>query len=234
MDSLCEITRVNSIALFALMSLLAEMIQNGTVCWFLYWYAFQAKDRPCLLEPPTMLLVPICRDKQLWRDNPPIPIPRKCTPTDTCFDDVGRICACVTWTQMYVTLQTKNAFHSKAVIILFLSVSLYHLFRYSFQYRRNSIRPSTQFIHFCRRSAVETIICLGTCTFTLRGLRFVDVGIINPILGKVLFQTSFTNYENILAHNTALVTSGNSGLPRLNASGKSSDIPPPNPVTNMG
>ena len=95
------------------------------------------------------------------------------------------------------------------------------------QYRRNSIRPSTPFIHFCRRSAVETIICLGPCTFTLRGFRFVDVGIIYHILGKVLFQIPFTNYENILAHNTALVTSGNSGLPRLNSSRKSSDTPLP-------
>ena len=118
-----------------------------------------------LMEPPTMLLVPICRDMQLWWDKPPIPSPRIGMPTETCFDDVGRICACVTWTQMYVTLQTKNVFHSKAVIILFfLSASFYHFFRYSFQYRRNSIRPSTQFIHFCRRSAVETIICLGPCT----------------------------------------------------------------------
>ena len=62
---------------------------------------------------------------------------------------------------------------------------------------------------------------------TLRGLRVVDVGIIYPILGKVLFQISFTNYENILAHNTSLVTSGNSGLPRLNSPRKSSDIPLP-------
>ena len=62
---------------------------------------------------------------------------------------------------------------------------------------------------------------------TLRGLRVVDVGIIYPILGKVLFQISLTNYENILAHNTSLVTSGNSGLPRLNSSRKSSDIPLP-------
>ena len=59
---------------------------------------------------------------------------------------------------------------------------------------------------------------------TLRGLRFVDVFIIYPILGKVLFQISFTSYENILAHNTVLVTSGNSGLPRLNSSWKSTDI----------
>ena len=62
---------------------------------------------------------------------------------------------------------------------------------------------------------------------TLRGLRVVGVGIIYPILGKVLFQISFTNYENILAHNTSLVTSGNSGLPRLHSSRKSSDIPLP-------
>ena len=62
---------------------------------------------------------------------------------------------------------------------------------------------------------------------TLRGLRVVDVGIIYPILGKVLFQISFTNYENVLAHNTSLVTSGNSGLPCLNSSRKSSDTPLP-------
>ena len=62
---------------------------------------------------------------------------------------------------------------------------------------------------------------------TLRGLRFVDVGIIYPILGKVLFQITFTNYGNILAHNTALVTRGNSGLACLNSSRKSLDIPLP-------
>ena len=61
---------------------------------------------------------------------------------------------------------------------------------------------------------------------TLRGLRFVDVGIIYPILGTVVFQISFT-HGNILAHNTALVTRGNSGLPCLNSSQKSSDIPLP-------
>ena len=91
-----------------------------------------------IMEPPTMLLVPICRDMQLWWDKPPIPSPRRnCMPTETCFDDVGRICACVTWTQMYVTLQTKNIFHSNAVIILFFNQPLI-FFRYSFQYRRNS------------------------------------------------------------------------------------------------
>ena len=62
---------------------------------------------------------------------------------------------------------------------------------------------------------------------TWRGLRFVDVGIIYHILGKVVFQILFTHYGNILAHNTALVTLGNSGLPRLNSSRKSSDIPLP-------
>ena len=73
---------------------------------------------------------------------------------------------------------------------------------------------------------------------TSRGLRFVDVGIIYPILGKVVFQISFTDYGNILAPNTALVTRGNSGLPRLNSSRKSSDIPLPTQspiwVTPMG
>ena len=62
---------------------------------------------------------------------------------------------------------------------------------------------------------------------TSRGLRFVDVGIIYHILGKVVLQISFTHYRNILAHNTALFTRGNSGLPRLNSSRKSSDIPFP-------
>ena len=69
---------------------------------------------PFLMEPPTMLLVPIRRDMQLWWDKPPIPSPRKCMPSETCFDDVGRICACVTWTQMYVTLQTKKCFPFKS------------------------------------------------------------------------------------------------------------------------
>ena len=61
---------------------------------------------------------------------------------------------------------------------------------------------------------------------TLRGLRFVDVGFIYPILGKVVFQISFTHCGNSL-HNTALVPCGTSGLPRLNSSRKSSDIPLP-------
>ena len=74
----------------------------------------------------------------------------------------------------------------------------------------------------------------GAMHITLRGLRVIHVGIIYLILGKVLFQISFTNYGNILAHNTVLVTSGNSALPRLNSSRKSSYIPPPNPVTNDG
>ena len=80
------------------------------------------------MEPPTMLLVPICRDMQLWWDKPLIPSPRNRMPGDTCFDDVGRNCACVTWTQMYVTLQTKNVFHSKAVIILFFNPPLCYFF----------------------------------------------------------------------------------------------------------
>ena len=112
------------------------------------------------MEPPRMLLVPICRDMQLWWDKPPIPSPRKGMPTETCFDDEGRICACVTWTQMHATLQTKTLFHSKAVIILFISLCV-SFFRHSFQSWRNPIRPSTQFIHFCRRSAVKIITCLG-------------------------------------------------------------------------
>ena len=156
-------------------------------CVFVYIYVD-------FMEPPTMLLVPICRDMQLWWDKPPIPqwvnsvllyvrsevfhetttfpwctinapaafawctinvpaafarctnrfvhkvefsyigwngvhplwipSPRNRMPGDTCFDDVGRNCACVTWTQMYVTLQTKNVFHSKAVIILFFNPPL--------------------------------------------------------------------------------------------------------------
>ena len=103
-------------------------------CWFhlgsAYWHisvlfgdrnigiAYSYYNTP-LMEPPTMLLVPICRDMQLWWDKPPTPSSKNRMPGDTCFDDVSRICACVTWTQMYVTLQTKNVFHSKAVIILF-------------------------------------------------------------------------------------------------------------------
>ena len=72
---------------------------------------------------------------------------------------------------------------------------------------------------------------------TSRGLRFVDVGIIYPILGKVVFQICHT-LRKYLAFNTALVTRGNSGLHRLNSSLKSSDIPLPTKspiwVTPMG
>ena len=53
-----------------------------------------------IMEPPTTLLVPICRDMQLWWDKPPIPSLRNCMPGETCFDDVGRNCACVTYTNV--------------------------------------------------------------------------------------------------------------------------------------
>ena len=67
----------------------------------------------------------------------------------------------------------------------------------------------------------------GAMHITSRGLRFVDVGMIYPILGKVVFQISFAHYGNILTHNTALFTRGYSGLPRLNSTRKSSNIPLP-------
>ena len=92
------------------------------------------------MEPPTMLLVPICRDMQLWWDNPPIPSPRNCMPGDTCFDDVGRNCACVTWTQMYVTLQTKKCFPFKSS-------------HYSFFY----IRAAGRRARSARRPAVQNV-----------------------------------------------------------------------------
>ena len=99
------------------------MVSRGR--WDMRWWWFSLTDILIhIMEPPTMLLVPICRDMQLWWDKPPIPSPRNRMPGDTCFDDVGRNCACVTWTQMYVTLQTKNVFHSKAVIILFFNPPL--------------------------------------------------------------------------------------------------------------
>ena len=96
--------------------------------WIWMWIVTIGSSKS-VMEPPTMLLVPICRDMQLWWDKPPIPSPRNCMPGETSFDDVGRNCACVTWTQMYVTLQTKNVFHSKAVIILFLISLFVNFFR---------------------------------------------------------------------------------------------------------
>ena len=64
--------------------------------WIIYTADSCARNLFCfcqhfLMEPPTMLLVPICRDMQLWWDKSPIPSPRKRIPTETCFDDVGRI-----------------------------------------------------------------------------------------------------------------------------------------------
>ena len=112
------------------------------------------------------LLVPICRDMQLWWDKPPIPSPRNWMPGETYFDDVDRNCACVAWTPLNVCdSPNKECFPFKSTHYSFFLISLFvNFFRYSFQYRRNSIRPSTQFIHFCRRSTVETIISLGPCT----------------------------------------------------------------------
>ena len=167
-----------------------------------------------------MLLVPICRDMQFWWDKPPIPSPRNCMPTKTCFDDVGRWFALV-WREhqcMWLSKQ-KNVFHSKAVIILFFNQPLCIIFfRYSFQYKRNSKALYT-FYPSLQKIGRRDYHLFGAMHITLRGLRFVDVSIIYPTLGKVLFQISFTNYmyENISAHSTALVTSGNSGLPRLNS-----------------
>ena len=71
-------------------------------CVYCYVYINDYWNYDAVMEPPTMLLVPICRDMQLWWDKPPIPSPRNRMPGDTCFDDVGRNCACVTCTQMYV------------------------------------------------------------------------------------------------------------------------------------
>ena len=148
-------------------------------------------------------------------------------PNETCFDDVGRNCACVMWIQMYVTLQTKNVFHSKAVIILFLISLFVSFFPLLISIWKKSCKALYTVNQFLQKIGRRDYHLFGVMHIMLRGLRVVHVGIIYPILGKVLFQISITNYENILTHNTVLVTSGNSALPRLNFSRKSSDIPLP-------
>ena len=115
--------------------------------------------------------------------------------------------------QKMFSIQNQSLFFFNQPFCIIFSVTYFH------------IRPSTHFIHFLQKIGRRDYHLFGAMHIMLKGLRSVDVGIIYPILGKVLFQISFKNHENILAHNTALVISGNSGLPRLNSSQKSSDIP---------
>ena len=56
----------------------------------------------------------------------------------------------------------------------------------------------------------------------------------SALLGKVYFKFLFTNYENIFIYHSALVTSGNSGLPRPKSSRKSSSQPSHQCGENMG
>ena len=101
-----------------------------------------------------MLLVPICRDMQLWWDKPPIPSSKNRMPGDTCFDDVSRICACVTWTQMYVTLQTKKCFPFRSShYFLAATKQLYEWFS-------PSVCPSV-------RPSVRPSVCLSVTPFWL-------------------------------------------------------------------
>ena len=74
------------------------------------------------MEPPTMLLVPICRDMQLRWDKPPIPSLRNCMPGETCFDDVGRNCACVTWTQMWLSKQKMFSIQKQSLFFFLISL----------------------------------------------------------------------------------------------------------------
>ena len=128
-------------------------------------FAATGRRHRAIMEPPTMLLVPICRDMQLWWDKPQYRASetacqvRHVLMTLAGFALVWRAHKCM-WLSKHKMFSIQ-----KQSLVSFLNQPLcFIFFRYSFQYRRHSIRPSTQFIHFCRRSAVETIICLGPCT----------------------------------------------------------------------
>ena len=188
----------------------------------------QAKSSRCFMqlfmELPTML-VPICNFVETspqYRAPENACQPRRVVMTYAGFALVWREHKC-----MWLSKQKMFSIQKQSFFFISLFVSFF-LFHYSFQYRRNSIRPSTQFIDFLQKIGRRDHHLFEAMHITVRGLRFVEVGISYPILGKVLFQISFTNYENILAYNATLVTSGNSGLSRLNSSRKSSDIPLPN------
>ena len=142
-----------------------------------------------------MLVVPIWRDAQLWWDKPPIPSPRKSMPTETCFDDVGTICACVTWTQMRVNLQTKNAFLSQRHYSFFINL-VFYFFPLLISIQKKFCKAFYTVYVFLQKIGRQDYHLFGAKHITLRGLRFVDLGIIYPILGKVLFQISFTNHSS--------------------------------------
>ena len=129
---------------------------------------------------------------------------------------------------MYVTLQIKNVFHSKPVIIPFFLISLFvSFFPLLISILKKFYKALYTVYPFLQKIGRRDYHLFGAMHITSRGLRFVDVGMIYPILGKVVFQISFAHYGNILTHNTALFTRGNSGLPRLNSTRKSSNIPLP-------
>ena len=138
------------------------------------------------MEPPTMLLVPICRDMQLWWDKPPIPSPRNCMPGETCFDDVGRNCACVTWTQMYTWLSEQKMFSiQKQSLFFFFNQPLCYFFPLLISIQKKFYKALYTVYPFLQKIGRRDYHFFGAMHITLRGLRVVDVGIIYPILGKV-------------------------------------------------
>ena len=180
------------------------------------------------MEPPTMLLVPICRDMQLWWDKPPIPSPRNRMPGDT-YVLMTKAGIALVWREHKCMWLSKQKMFSiqKQSLFFFLIRLFVNFFPLLISIKKKFYKALYTVNPFLQKIGRRDYHFFGAMHITLRGLRVVDVGIIYPMLGKVLFQISFTNYENILAHNTSLVTSGNSPLPRLNSSRKSSDIPLP-------
>ena len=123
----------------------------------------------------------------------------------------------------------KTVFHSKQVI--FLSASLFYFLRYSFQYRRNFIRLSDTVYPILQKNSRREYNLFWAMHINVRGFRFVGVGIIYPILGKVLFQILFTNYDNISAHNTGYKWYSWIISPKFFT--EIIGHTPPNPVTNL-
>ena len=120
----------------------------------------------------------------------------------------------------------KNVFHSKAVIILFFSwASLYHFSVTHFNIEEILEGPWHSLSIFAEDRPSRLSFVWGHAHY-VKGFQVRWCRHNLPYTGQSFVSSLIHKLRKYWAHNTALVTSGNSGLPRLNSSRKSSDIYP--------
>ena len=130
------------------------------------------------------------------------------------------------WTQMYVTLQTKRVFLSKEIIDIFYQplCFIFSIIHFNIE---GILKGLYTVYPFLQKIGHQDYHLFEAMHITIRGLRFVDVGIIYPYWTKICFkshsQTTKIFQYMILPLLQVIIL----GLPRLKSSRKSSDIPLP-------